>query len=244
MEEFRRNALDRYVERTLEQFHQYFPGPSNVIGDGPLRQMIRLGVDRAAQHRIEGECNVVLYTTVMLLCGSFFDEDPQYPWAREILKQEHLVDEGQRAERLYDDFMAYWERVSSGDRSGLVRYAMHACKQPVAQFDEASSQQIIDHLRYAWSQKAAELGDAGVYAVLREAEHCAGRYRMFTRRDHAVLSCLVFALGNGFDRDPMYPWATEVLTSAHIAPADRGAQLYEAGKAYARRWLEFARPVD
>ena len=241
LEALRQNALSQYVERTLEQFHQYFPGPCHVIGDSPLRKMIRMGVDRAAHHQIVGEGNVVLYTSVMLLCGTFFDEDPQYPWVREILSDEDLPHEDQRAERLYDTFVAYWDRLSGGNRSSPIRAAMHIRELPVEQFDNCSREQVTEFLRLSWPQKAAELGSTGIDTVLKEAERCAADYHMKTRLDLAVTSLLVFTLGNGFDRDPMYPWATEVLTSAEIPPADRGARLYKAGQQYAERWIEFAR---
>jgi hypothetical protein len=241
LEAFRQNALSQYVERTLEQFHQYFPGPCHVIGDSPLCKMIRMGVDRAAHHQIIGEGNVVLYISVMLLCGTFFDEDPQYPWAHEILRDEELTHEAQRAECLYDEFVAYWDRLSSGNRSSLIRAAMHTRKLPVEHFDNMSSEHIAEFLRQAWPQKAAELGSAGIDAVQQEGERCADVYHMETRRDLAVTSLLVFTLGSGFDRDPMHPWAADVLTSAKIPPADRGAHLYKAGQQYAERWIEFAR---
>ncbi len=241
MDAFRQDALDRYVERTLEQFHQYFPGPCYVIGDAPLRKMIRMGVDRAAQHKIVGECNVILYTSVMLLCGTFFDENPQYPWAREALGDEDSLHEDQRAERLYDEFVEYWDRLSGENRSSLIRAAMQARELPVEQFDNASPDQVAEFLRQSWPHRAAELDSAGIDAVLQEGERCAKSYHMEARRDQAVTSLLVFTLGNGFDKDPMHPWANDVLTSAEISPADRSARLYKAGQQYAERWVKFAR---
>lgn len=116
-----RYALEQYAQRTLAQFKEHFSTHCQIIGDEPMRKMILLGVERAKQHDIHGECNVVLYTSLMLLFGSYFDEDPQYPWAAQILSNESLSLEGERAERLYDRGVEAWESMAGQDNIEMVQ---------------------------------------------------------------------------------------------------------------------------
>ena len=56
-----------------------------------------------------------LFIELMLLFGSAFNTDPQYPWAAKIL---HLSDDQmERAEELWDNFLDYQENVSGPDEA-------------------------------------------------------------------------------------------------------------------------------
>ena len=47
--------LEQYGVRTLAHFQRFFPRHCEIIGDDPMKNMIRLGVDRAKRHALVGE---------------------------------------------------------------------------------------------------------------------------------------------------------------------------------------------
>lgn len=239
-EHLREHALSQYVERTLAQFHRYFPGPCYAITDQPLRAMIRLGVKRAALHGFKAECNVVLYTSLMLLLGSFFDEDGQYPWARQTLSDESLQDESQRAELLYDLGFAYWKRVAGPNSAELVKSIVRTRKLFEQDAERGAAAPIADRIRQCCPVKADAIGPGGVQAVIRAGETLAREHRLSGKKELTLLTCLAFGLGCGFDRDPLYPWASQALL-ADGAPERRADALYQSAAAFGDRWLTFVR---
>lgn len=241
LEAFRQHAIVRFIDRTLAQFHKYFPGPCYVIGNESIRKMISLGIERAAKYNINRESNVSLYASAMLLCGSFFDEDPQYPWACQVLTDEKLKTEDDRAEHLYDAFTNYWQRVAGENRRNLMKTALRTCNQSIESFDILLSSDVADYLKKAWPEKAAELGERGLGELLHEAKRRAAKYRLMSCRDHFVTSILIFTLGIGFDKDPLHPWAADVLNSLDVLPEQRGTRLYEVAQGYAASWVKFAK---
>ena len=45
-------------------------------------EVARLGIGRAARHGLDTDHDIFVYVTLMMMLGSYFDEDPQLPWAR------------------------------------------------------------------------------------------------------------------------------------------------------------------
>lgn len=234
---FRESALDEYVQRTAEQFQRYLPGPCYAVKDSPLRAMIRFGVERARRHGIEGECNVVLYTSMMLLFGSYFDEDPQYPWARAILARDGMA-EAARAEQLYDTGAAFLDHVT-GDYSG--GFAMSVVRVRRSLKTGSHQHTIRDQLYELNSKKAEEIGDSGLEHVIARGRDVVDRYSLYGLRDQEIVTYLVFGLGIGFDEDPLYPWAGEILGDSDCRPADKSARLLDASVALCDRWLTYIR---
>lgn len=210
----REHAIDRYVQRTLGQFRRHFPRHCEINGEMPMRRMIRLGADRARAHGFLGERQVVLYTSLMLLFGSFFDEDPQYAWPRRILANGNALD---RATRLYETGVAHWERMAGRDNVKLV--------------------QAIRRLRVIEPRDFSPSALAGMVAskeelaglIWSEGERIAHSHGS---AETAVAAALVALLGAGFDKDPMFPWAAEAMAAG---------RLHEAAREYADRWLAHAR---
>lgn len=237
----REYALEQYIESTAHQFQEHLPGPAIMAGDKPLRKMIRLGVERAAVHNITAECNVVMYTSIMLLCGSYFDEDRQYRWAHGILKDSRITNEGDRAERIYDAGAAYWNEVVGENNIALIKDAVRASEEPLEDYARLTPAELADRLRKAWPRKAAVIGEAGLRDLLTDGQRLASKYGLTGRSDQVVVTRLMYAFGSGFDRDPIYAWAGEILTSPDVPPVERGARLHAAAGDYAGRWAEFAK---
>ena len=63
---------------------------SAVLGKEGLVGVIRGGIKRAAKHGFTFTGPMRLFLELCLLFGSGFDEDVQYPWARESLGSVHV----------------------------------------------------------------------------------------------------------------------------------------------------------
>src|ERR1700719_491066 len=66
--------------------HQFAPQSYRAAGENGVRQAVRLGFQRAQGYGFETQDHVRFYVDLMLVLGSDFDSDPQFPWAAEILQ--------------------------------------------------------------------------------------------------------------------------------------------------------------
>ena len=91
---------------------EFSPPLFKAVGEEQMRKAIRFGIGRADSYGFTFRGPVRLYLELMLLFGSHFDTDPQYPWAAAILTDQDSDPQMQCAERLYEVTMDYREEVA------------------------------------------------------------------------------------------------------------------------------------
>src|SRR5258708_1898210 len=101
MEAFRTMAEYAFETEMVVHLAEFSPLLSKTAGEEQMRKTIRLGIAQASSHGLTNRGPVRLYLELMLLFGSHFDTDPQYPWATAILKNLSAGDQMQRAEILF-----------------------------------------------------------------------------------------------------------------------------------------------
>jgi len=89
-------------------------------------------------------------------------------------------------------------------------------------------ERMMQHVRKLFPQRCSSLGEDQVRQLVRHGSAKAAGYQLSREADLCRFVELAFAFGRDFDRDPRYPWASEVLRDASIAePAARLAKVYE-----------------
>lgn len=94
----RQEAKPRFAtflaEYLVDNFPELFPERNDDVDE-----FAHYAIDVAHAYGIESDHAVFQYTHLMILLGPDFDEDPELPWAREILLNEEL-DEDEAIEQL------------------------------------------------------------------------------------------------------------------------------------------------
>ena len=85
MEVFKEAALRSFESEMVAHLAEFSPPLFKAIGEEQMRKAIQFGIDRAGSYGFDFRGPVRLYLELMLLFGSHFDTDPQYPWAAAIL---------------------------------------------------------------------------------------------------------------------------------------------------------------
>ncbi len=108
LEAFSEPQLQDFEDFMVGHLNKWFPDACQALGDDGTRRRIRMGVERAERYDILGRRDVCKYIDVMFTLGPGFDEDPELPWARQILaprgeapseKVDHLVQAALRHRR-------------------------------------------------------------------------------------------------------------------------------------------------
>ncbi len=111
-------ALEGYSQSGLGDFEAYisrrfwllYPQKCQCIGESALRKLIRDGMASARARGLTTERGVTLYLALAFLLGAGFDEDLQYPFAQEVLKDPALTEPRKKAELLYERALEYLKR--------------------------------------------------------------------------------------------------------------------------------------
>jgi hypothetical protein len=209
-----------------------------AVGEAQLSSMVKAGIPRAAAYGLTFRGPVRLYLELMLLFGSHFDTDPQYPWGAEILKRVDAGPQMQRADLLYRRTLDYRKAVAGLEdvhTFAALRRIRALVRQPPALTRETFIQAMAVEIVQVYPQKAAFLGAQGVDSVVRAGILGARELGLTNLRGFALMTMLVLAFGHGCARDPVYEWVERVLKDpAGVDSTTRDARL-EAG---ALAWLE------
>lgn len=225
----------RLEDEPWTRIRQHYPHQVQVLGEGPLRAFVRLVIKRALGYGLDSQYACSHYLGIGLSLGAFFDLDPQYPWARDI-----LADQGLDAERKIARLRSVADRylgTITGPGDGHLHAALRQTQILAANPDFGALSQdrkasIADLLRVLYPQKYATLTPEILTAFAAEARYKANAYGVTDRPTLTLLVILMFLLGSGCDHDPLYPRIRDALGMPAAEPATKRRRLFAASRRY------------
>ncbi len=233
MKAFEQEMIERFEDELFERAKSISPLVCRVLGEEQLRLTIRSMMHRAEGWGFTNRGPVRLCIELMLLLGSAFDTDPQYPELGAALKAPE--DQMARAESMYQSYVEYLETVPGsstrralGDLSSLAQQAITWPASQVGRW-------LVLGIKQIFPEKAAYIGDTGLEVLIRESTTKAEECGVSEARHIALLFVLMLAFGHGCTSDPLYPWIGDTLRDARIPAASARAEQLERK---ARVWLD------
>ncbi len=246
VEELGKYTLHAFEDEMVAHLAEFSPPLFKVIKEEQMREVVRFGINRADGHGFTLRGTIRLYLELILLYGSHFDTDPQYPWAGAILADKNSSAEMQRAEKLFDKTLEYQEKVSGPEavntRNALSELLVFA-RKPTTMSPNNFTAEMQQEMRRIFPQKAEYIGEDGLIKLIQKGDAAAQNYRFPTVRGKVLLTALMFAFGHGCTNDLLYPWIERTLRDEKIVdPAARAERLEKK----ALTWLEhvLALPVE
>jgi hypothetical protein len=231
-------ALRAFEDEMVVHLADFSPPLFRAVKEDQLRIVIRLGIARAGEYGITFRGPIRLYLELMLLFGSHFDTDPQYPWATEILKDQAHGLQMQRAERLYEKTREYREAVAGPEDAYTLRALSNIsvfARQPLRVSLTNLVPSALEEMAYIYPQKKAYVGASGLETLIRQAVAAARICGFSTDRAVTLVVVLMFAFGHGCLNDPLYPWIATTLEDDAIGDSDARARRLERR---ALTWLD------
>lgn len=241
MEAFREAAVVRSEQRLLTALADAFPGDFKRLGADGLLTVIRLGVVRAAAYDFDTEQQIYLYLTLMLMLGSFFDEDPQLPWVQARLTATAAMSPLQRIMAVHDTTMAYLDRMAGAENQHLIRALVRVRDFDLQGFERMETASFpfrcISMLAGLFPEKANLQGEAAMQKIYGLARQAALRHGIVSQSGIGLFTGLMFMLGAGFELDPQFPWVAPVLADARQNPAAAIQALHQQALSHLRHGL-------
>jgi len=230
MDLFQKGALKAFEDDMVIHLAEFSPPLFKAIKEEQLRKAIRFGMQHAnEEYEVNFKGPVRLYLELMLLLGSHFDTDPQYPWANEILTNTDL-DQTVRAEHLYNSIKEYRSKVNGPKDKytleGLENMATFA-RQPLVIEDKSFIKDVLDQMKLIYPQKAKYVRDEQNRVLIRSGIEAAHKYDITNLRAKVLMIILMSAFGHGCCDDPLYVWIANTLTDERITSSDARAKRLE-----------------
>ncbi len=224
-------GLEGYL---LDHLRRFARDHVEAIDNKSLQQFVRLGMRNAASFGWKKRGPVEFFLEVMVMLGSEFHTDPQYPWAAASLSASMGEMEG--ADHLHEKVMKYYDAVLG---PGLC-YEAEAIKRLLA-FDYVSDHRLsrTDEsgihrlLEWAFPQKYCFVGNPAIGALIDGAQASCARLGI-EKTGLALVAGMLFCFGHGCFRDPQYPW---IAASMQLEGATKEAGLYRVFMRYLREAL-------
>lgn len=236
METFDKFVLPAFEEEMIAHLKQFAPDHAETIGDKNVRLLIRSGIESAKQYGLTYRNPVRFYIELMFMFGSDFDTDPQYAWAGEILIDSTILDQVEKADRLYLKTRDYLKKVQGSD----YEYEIAALRQVgKLRFDHLRmvkgnfESEITMLLKRLYPQKCEFIGDQAIRKLIQHGKEQVESFTISNTAGLPLLVGLMFAFGHGCTNDPQFSWITDTLNDkTTVDPSERVERLFSKMKAY------------
>ena len=217
-------AFEQFKVDMLRHLAGFAPELHALRGDEAFREVIDDGFARAARCGFGNRGPLRFFVECMLAYGSSFDTDVQIPELREILAQPHHNGQQWQADQAFAAVERYQIRTRGRDN----QYAIAALRR-VGPFLEGLDSldgrnleaDILGLMVAVQPEKTEFIGRERMLLLLKQAQEEAARWGCASAAGVGLLCGLMFALGHGVTRDPLYPWVRSTLAHAPEQDADR-----------------------
>ena len=222
----------------VDHLAKFSPPLWRVAGEQPWRAVVRWGIARAEAWGWQLRGPIRLYLELMLLFGSHFDSDPQYPWAGDILRNKSAVSEFQRAEWLWEKTLDYQAKVA-GDGGVNTRRALerllHIGRNPLEFAPDDFETTLMAEFATVFPEKVEVVGASNIRRLIDTGRVQSQTYGFTGQRGEMLLIVLMFGFGHGCARDGLYPWIGRTLADSRVINAAARAKRLERKSLV---WLE------
>jgi len=231
MEVFKNASLRNFEDEMVRHIETFTPPHYQVIGEEGTREVIRLGMKQAELYSLTNRGPVRFYIEMMFMFGSAFDTDPQFFWAQDILKDDQIFDQMERSEQLYKKTMDYLEKVG-GPQNIYTKKALHAIRKRVSEPFSFSTEffdnEMLQEMQRLYPEKYTYVGELALGDLILEGIGLSKTYSVGTMRGIILFIMLMFAIGHGFVKDPLFPWISGTLENQKIDDPDKRVERLES----------------
>lgn len=213
---FKEHFVSDFENELLIHVQTYFLGHYQMMGEDAVRRTIRYCFAKCKHYKFTTKRNICLYLNNMLMLGSNFDDDPQYPWGRTILKDIKFKDSVRHIDDLSSSAMDDFEAIAGKDNQFINRYFLTITQQKEKLYSslcEANLKLSAEILKEWFPQKYDTITEHNIQKMVLAGYHLSEKYSISKSSNIAIYIFLMFTGGSGFDTDPQFASIHEILKS-------------------------------
>lgn len=220
---FERTSRLAFVDEMTAHLRSRIPRPCDRLEAPTLRSAVQQLVARAEGHGLVSQGGIRLYLELAAMLGAGFDDDPQYPWARETLRYERFPNEMYKAGRL-ETLARRCLRQLRGPRDSDPQ----TIREPLERWASAPPSADVNSTFAALApRRLAYIGTAAASELLHRAAATVTRlHGADDPHTAAAIAVLFFCFGAGCEQDPLLPWIGDALGEGAVrGPAPTVAEI-------------------
>ncbi len=238
MQAFGAAAVQNFEASVAAKLKERFPKQCAAMGEDALKELVHLGRELAEEHGFKTCNGISAYIHLMVPLGAWFDRDPQYPWAGELLDRGGFCNEQARFRALRERGVEFLNQIAGPGGAFVKAMMIRLRSEKLDGFEASGLPQVetymLQRLHSIFPERAEAAGDDALLGVVARAVEIAEKYELTSEAGVTLLLVLMFLLGIGLDADPQHAWAARVLQEP--GDPDRKAEnLHEAALAYLSR---------
>lgn len=240
MDAFKEAAQLTFVTDIVTHLSEFSVPLCKTLGHEQLKSVVLNGIARAENYGLTYRGPIRLFLEMMLIFGSGFDKDPQYPWAGDALRKadfENQMFKAGHLEHLARDYLTQVHGRNSENAEQALRLLEALAGGDTLVFRRASMKEdILDVFCRIFPIKLNHIGTVAAEDLAQRAQALSDK--VFGRDQERVvglLAILMFSFGAECADDPIYPWIGATLRNPRITdPSFRAMSLERK----AIKWLK------
>lgn len=212
-------SRERYITLKVKDLSLIHPLLIETVGEKNLRRFVEIALKKGESHNMTADREVNALYTLMMNFGTFFDTDPQYPWADLHIRGDNSVEfkddepaSYRRLMQVYTNFDNFYSAINGNgschkmaalERTrNLLFYDLHALRD-----DEL----ILHRLGALYPQRYERLNHSAKAAIIAAARMKAFEYDLDTHTGTFLFALFFFYCGIGADANPLQAHIMEGL---------------------------------
>lgn len=232
---------EQFDNELIRHLSSYAPLEAEALGPDGRKSLVTLARQRASEIGFTHRETIRLYLDLMVLLGSGFASDPQYPWvAAALARGGEPAEQEQRAKALHASALQYMHAALGKKREFLSAALERIAHSTVQEWRDVGNlpDSVGWQMRLIFPEKCSHLGQDPLRSVIHLAARRAERHAMSTGPGIALWTILVLLLGHEADSDPTASWLKQALGDAKACqPPQRVERVHAATCAHIRLLL-------
>ena len=211
IEAFENHALLNYIDELVEHCHEFAHNLAVALGEKRLKTALQFGVNKADAQGFNQRGTTRFYIDMMILFGSGFDNDPQFPWAKGTLQG--VADQTEKADALHVHSTKYFDEVYGKDNQHRLAAMAKLEKLTLDNFKinaKTFSSDMLTLMEEVYPQKFKATGEEQLRELIRAGiKKGQNEYGLTQPNYIGLMVVMMFMLGHQYDANPFHPWVSK-----------------------------------
>jgi hypothetical protein len=221
-----------FEDRLIKHCEEFYPDECRAIDPNELRRLAQSAIDVSTAQGYPLEREIAYFLSLMFTLGVDFYCDPQLPWNFDETGASRLVERVGAIDEFFADAMQYVDDIAGPKNEYLVRAMIR-----VRNFDLDTAprlgpsfvDEVCSLLEAFYPEKFAYQGESVTRATIDVAINEAAQYGLANNEGLFCYAALMFMVGSGMHKDPVYGWISRTLHEpSPAAGITRGRRLFQA----------------
>jgi len=234
MEELENSKDEEMLETLREEFKQMFPSRTRVLGEENLNLFLTHQQKRAKHYRYVYYEDLKRYALIAFYLGTYFDEDPFYPWVEEIMKWDEAF--GIKVDGLMEKFQMLSQQTLGEDFVFFVKALEKFQALPLQSIEKFTKyEHLVDALKHIYPQRVKAVGEERLYEELKTQKRELDQYEIHNALGTFTYLSTKFMLGSFVLKDPLYAWVGKYVHKTYENDKEKSRALYFKGMSRVKR---------